>query len=235
MSEQLALYISEQAHNAPHPLVAEAPDKEGSIDGYGGRAAMYKAALNQQWLNELTPLLYHTSTGLVFIGREIQNSDARGPYDRQWKLAGGSGAHFDSSLGCRVTRAAWVKQGEKVIGKRLKKLIDQLETLDKRVDVLTAQRQEVHAQFGEDVAATIEQRREAADEAAARVHYLNGGASESIDNAADDIAGACEAGREELVRADAEDPAIPGNATQAPPDATDGATDAKAPAPMASG
>ena len=95
--------------------------KGGGIDGMSGRAAQYKAALNAAWLDELVPLLYHTNTTMVFIGRESQKQKET-KYDVDWKLTGGGALFFDSSLVARITRVAWLKSSSAkdapVVGER---------------------------------------------------------------------------------------------------------------------
>ena len=60
----------------PDRLMAKLAKSEGGIDGMGGRAAMYKAALNAQWLDELVPLLYHAGATMIFVARETENPDS---------------------------------------------------------------------------------------------------------------------------------------------------------------
>lgn len=98
---------------------------KGSIDGAGGRAAQMRAALNAQWLDELTPLLAHTNTSMVFISRETEDPEADANdrrYGNDFKVGGGKALVFDSSLVCRITRAAWVREGtdekSRVIGEK---------------------------------------------------------------------------------------------------------------------
>lgn len=102
-----------------------AESSKGSIDGAGGRAAQMRAALNSQWLDELTPLLAHTKTSLVFISRETEDPDADAndkKYGRDFKIGGGKALVYDSSLVMRITRAAWVREGSgddsRVIGEK---------------------------------------------------------------------------------------------------------------------
>lgn len=99
-------------------------DKGGGIDGMSGRAAMYKAALNSAWMDELVPLMHETGCTMVLIARESENTDKSGLYDADWKLTGGKAIFFDSSLVMRITRAGWNKEGSgedaKVIGERHK-------------------------------------------------------------------------------------------------------------------
>jgi recombination protein RecA len=94
-----------------------AGSKKGSVDGMSGMAARYKAALNSAWLDELVPLMAHTNTAMVIVGREAENDD---PFSEDWKLTGGKGLQYDSSLTCRVERGAWVKRGDEVVGERLR-------------------------------------------------------------------------------------------------------------------
>lgn len=100
----------------------DAASAKGSVDGMAGRAAMYKAALNSAWMDQLVPQLYHTNTTLVLIARESENTEATGMYDPKWKLTGGKAIVYDSSLVARVTRAAWVRKGKgesaQVVGER---------------------------------------------------------------------------------------------------------------------
>jgi RecA/RadA recombinase len=104
-------------------IIKEGADKkEGSIDGMKGRAAMYKAALNSAWLDELTPLMHFTNSSIFFIGRESENTDQTNLYSPDWKLTGGKGLVFDSSLLIRITREKWLREGSrdnaKIIGER---------------------------------------------------------------------------------------------------------------------
>jgi len=90
--------------------------KSGGVDGLGGRAAQYKAFLNSAWLDELVPLMAHGNTTIVIVGREAENDD---PFAEDWKLTGGKGLEFDSSLIIRVAREGWTKRGDDVVGERL--------------------------------------------------------------------------------------------------------------------
>ncbi len=96
---------------------ADETKKSGGIDGMSGRAAQYKAALNAAWLDELIPLLYHTNTTLIFIGRESEKQKEN-KFDVDWKLTGGKALFFDSSLVARITRAAWIKKGDQIVGEK---------------------------------------------------------------------------------------------------------------------
>lgn len=98
-------------------LEREASGEKGvGLDGMSGRAAMYKAALNGQLMDEFVPLAYHAKIGLVIIGREMENANA-GPWEQVWKLGGGKGVFFDSSIVGRVSRS-YYKEGDVVAGER---------------------------------------------------------------------------------------------------------------------
>lgn len=86
------------------------------LDGMGGRAAQYKAALNAQWMDELVPLLYHTKTSLVLIAREREKPNAS-PWETPYEVGGGKAPLYESSIAARITRS-WVKEGDKQVGER---------------------------------------------------------------------------------------------------------------------
>jgi recombination protein RecA len=92
--------------------------KSGGVDGMRGRGAMIKAAMNSAWLDELIPLLYHTSTSMAVIARE---TEGEGEYDAP-VVAGGGALIYDASLVIRIQRAAWVKESSAdnspIIGER---------------------------------------------------------------------------------------------------------------------
>jgi recombination protein RecA len=83
---------------------------DGSVDGFSGAAGRMRAALNAAWLDELVPLMHDTRCAIAFIGRESDDptADAR---DRQfgndWKLTGGRGMRFDSSMTVRIVRSGF--------------------------------------------------------------------------------------------------------------------------------
>lgn len=96
-------------------------------DGLGGRAGQLKAAMNQAWLDDLTPMLYHTGTSVLMIARESDKlgaDDDDRKYDNAWQVSGGKGLVYDSSLMLRISRASWVsvgsKEAKKIVGERLK-------------------------------------------------------------------------------------------------------------------
>ena len=102
-----------------------AAGKNGSVDGMGGRAAMYKAALQSQWLDELVPLLAKTGTAMIIIAREADDPDATildKKYGSDWKVQGSKSLIYDASLVIRITRDGWLREGARedgiVVGER---------------------------------------------------------------------------------------------------------------------
>jgi RecA/RadA recombinase len=98
-------------------IAEKGAEGDGSIDGAGGSAAMYKAALNAQWLDELVPLLFHHNASMLFIAREHEKTDA-GKWAAKFVVGGGKALGFDSSLTSRVTLDEPVKQGDRVVAER---------------------------------------------------------------------------------------------------------------------
>ena len=82
--------------------------KPGGVDGFGGRAAQIKAALNAAWVDELIPLLAQTGTAMIVIARETADDDAFG---QGFKVGGGGALYYDSSLVARIQRASYVRDG----------------------------------------------------------------------------------------------------------------------------
>lgn len=95
----------------PEKLMKQLLKDEGGIDGASGRAAMMKAALNAQWLDELVPLAHHANLSIAIIAREMEQA-ATQPWEDDFKVAGGKALVFESSLVARVTRSGFVYQGE---------------------------------------------------------------------------------------------------------------------------
>lgn len=92
---------------------------DGSVDGYNGAAGRMRAALNAGWLDELVPLMHRTRCSIILIGRESDdpNADARArQYGRDWKLQGGRGMRFDSSMTVRIVRSGFTIIGPKDSG-----------------------------------------------------------------------------------------------------------------------
>lgn len=103
----------------PEKLLDKLLEDDTGIDGAKGRGAMMKAALNSQWMDELTPLLYHNNISMIVIGREYDNADTS-QWAPSFKLGGGQAIFFDSSVVARVQRASWLRKGSgekaKIVG-----------------------------------------------------------------------------------------------------------------------
>ncbi len=95
----------------PEKLMKALEKDEGGIDGMSGRAAMAKAALNAQWLDELVPLAHHSNLSVAIIAREMEKA-ATQPWEDNFKVAGGQALVFESSIVARVTRSNYVYRGE---------------------------------------------------------------------------------------------------------------------------
>jgi RecA/RadA recombinase len=107
----------EELSKAQKADAADAPKARGrfgkkkkspkGIDGFGGRAAQLKAALNAAWVDELVPLLADTRIAMAVIARETSDPDADAFASKDWKVGGGSALYYDASLDIRVMRG-WV-------------------------------------------------------------------------------------------------------------------------------
>lgn len=97
--------------------------KPKGIDGYGGRAAQYKAALNAQWMDDLCVLVTKTKTTIVIISRESENPDADPFYGEDFKVQGGGALFYESGIAVRVLREEkpirlGEKDGYRMVGER---------------------------------------------------------------------------------------------------------------------
>lgn len=89
-------------------------EEKGSVDGYGGRAAQYRAALNAAWCDELVPLMYHSQCAIMFIARETEEAAIPGQTRvPSIKVGGGKAIFYDSSLAMRISRESFVYPSEK--------------------------------------------------------------------------------------------------------------------------
>jgi recombination protein RecA len=75
--------------------------KDVGVDGMGGRAGQYKAALNSQWLDSIVPQLAKSGLGFLGITRETPKQDAKWGED-DFNIGGGSHAIFDASIRART-------------------------------------------------------------------------------------------------------------------------------------
>ena len=83
-------------------------------DGMGGRAAQFKAALNNQWMDQLVPLTAQTGTGVILIAREYEKGDDDDflTRDEDYVIGGGRGPVFDSSIRARVILEGEIWEGD---------------------------------------------------------------------------------------------------------------------------
>lgn len=74
------------------------------LDGFGGRGAQIKAAMNAMWVDELIPLLANTRMTIAIIAREHEEelNDFFG--NTRIKVGGGDALNYDASLRVRVLR-----------------------------------------------------------------------------------------------------------------------------------
>lgn len=75
------------------------------------RAAQIKAAMNANWLDELTPLLERSGIGMNVIARETEDPDAPAfskKFGTNYKVGGGGALFYDASIVHRIERASWV-------------------------------------------------------------------------------------------------------------------------------
>lgn len=106
--------------------------EDAGLDGMGGAAGRYKAALNNQWIAELIPLAHDTNCAVMIIVREYENQNAS-TWDRQHQtqntkqLSGGYSVKYDSSMTIIVSRESYLTVGsgdkKEIIGERHKVLI----------------------------------------------------------------------------------------------------------------
>lgn len=77
------------------------------------RSGQIAAKANTAWMNELTILLAKACVGMVIIGREMENPDAK-PHEKKsgwdFKLGGGKAPFFEASIVARVELAGEVKE-----------------------------------------------------------------------------------------------------------------------------
>lgn len=85
--------------------------KEGAdaIDKGWGR---YRAAMNQAWLDHLTPMLAAADCALVVIAQERDEQSEGWGYQEEFKVKGGAALLFDASMVMRVSKGSPIKEGE---------------------------------------------------------------------------------------------------------------------------
>jgi recombination protein RecA len=90
--------------------------KGRGADGMGGRGAQIKAAMNSAWMDELIPLLEEAKGTMNAVARETADPDAekwQKDAGLDFKVGGGTGLFYDSSLVMRAERAGWITDGSK--------------------------------------------------------------------------------------------------------------------------
>lgn len=86
--------------------------KQGEINEKGakelakGHHGRYRAALNQAWLDQLTPKIARAECALVIIAQEREEDDPRSWFADNFKVKGGQALLFDASLVIRVSKAS---------------------------------------------------------------------------------------------------------------------------------
>jgi len=85
--------------------------KEGAdaIDKGWGR---YRAAMNQAWLDHLTPMLAAADCALVIIAQERDEQAEGFGYQEEFKVKGGAALLFDASMVMRVSKGTAIKEGD---------------------------------------------------------------------------------------------------------------------------
>lgn len=79
--------------------------RKGGEEVSKGHAGRYRAAVNQAWLNHLSPRLKAAGCAMVFIAQERENEDAPWAPDGGAEIKGGQALSFDASLLIRVSKA----------------------------------------------------------------------------------------------------------------------------------
>lgn len=103
--------------------------KEGQINDKGaveltkGHHGRYRAALNQAWLDQLTPKVSKSDTAVVIIAQERDDQDTTDFFNDKFKVKGGAALLFDASLVMRVMKGSpiWLnpsddKKNENIAG-----------------------------------------------------------------------------------------------------------------------
>lgn len=78
--------------------------KKGGEEVSKGHAGRYRAAVNQGWLNHLSPRLKPAGCAMVFIAQEREEEDAPWQGDGGAVIKGGQALSFDASMLARVSK-----------------------------------------------------------------------------------------------------------------------------------
>ncbi len=114
--EQAGLIVVDSIRKlVPASIMAqiEKENEKGQDADPSRRAAQIKAAMNANWLDELTPILERANIAMVVVARETEDPDANAfakKFGTNYKIGGGKALYFDASLVMRVERAAWVQK-----------------------------------------------------------------------------------------------------------------------------
>jgi len=96
-------------------LKAGEADKKGADELAKGHHGRYRAALNQAWLDHLTPLVARADCAVLMIAQEREEDDPADFFAETFKVKGGAALLFDASLVMRVMKAepVWLPGTEK--------------------------------------------------------------------------------------------------------------------------
>ncbi len=108
-------------------LKKETTDYKGKKSGGAseltkGHQGRYRAALNQAWLDHLTPIVARAECAMVIIAQERDEADTTSFVKDDFKVKGGKALMFDASLVIRVSKAAPIydtgneKKNDKIVG-----------------------------------------------------------------------------------------------------------------------
>ncbi len=92
--------------------------KAVGIDGMGGRAGQYKAALNSQWMDTLVPQAAKAGFGVVLIAREYDKEIETFFSSIDYQIGGGKNVIFDASIRARVVKELDVVDDGVLYGQR---------------------------------------------------------------------------------------------------------------------
>jgi RecA/RadA recombinase len=95
--------------------------EKGAAEMTKGHQGRYRAAVNQAWLDHMTPLVARADCALVLIAQEREDPDADAWARDTFKVKGGAALGYDSSLMLRVLKSSPVFEGsektnDKIIG-----------------------------------------------------------------------------------------------------------------------
>lgn len=109
----------------PRSIFKKVIEGAGGYDGTDGRTGQIKAKYNTAWFDELPPLLTRTGGAIVFVLREMEDTQATSfekAIGNDYKVGGGKSVQFEPSILARVTRASYLYEGseeaKKAIGER---------------------------------------------------------------------------------------------------------------------